>query len=79
MGTKDQWLRAIHPDASNGSWPRTIARRGEPFRCEYRLLAKDGHPVWMRDEAAAQDEHGEGRYWRGVRFDITTEKPRRNG
>ena len=29
----------------------------------------------MRDEAVLlQDEHGEGRYWQGVRFDITTEK-----
>ena len=76
-GTKDQWLRAIHPDDVE----RVLAeddrteRTGEPFRCEYRLLAKDGHPVWMRDEAVLlQDEHGEGRYWQGVRFDITTEK-----
>ena len=60
MGHRVEWLRAIHPDDVE----RVLAeddrteRTGEPFRCEYRQLAKDGHPVWMRDEAVLlQDEH----------------------
>ena len=76
-GTKDQWLNAIHPDDLEGvlAEDERTTTTGEPFRCEYRLSAKDGHYVWMRDEAVLlADEHGVGRYWQGVRFDISTEK-----
>lgn len=39
---------------------------------EYRMLHRDGHVVWVRDEARMVDP-GEGRshYWRGVLVDIT--------
>ena len=48
---------------------------GEPFRMEYRLNAKDGSVVWVRDEAVLlRDDAGGHRYWQGVRFDISAEK-----
>ena len=56
----DLWLRSLHPEdreqfveASERS-----AMTGEPFGMEYRVLARDGRVVWIRDEAVvvAQDE-----------------------
>jgi PAS domain S-box-containing protein len=50
-------------------------RTGEPYRVEYRERAKDGHWVWLRDEAVlVRDERGHPLYWQGVRFDISSEK-----
>jgi PAS domain S-box-containing protein len=76
-GSHEQWRTAIHPDDRD----RVVAedertnRTGDPFRAEYRLVAKDGHVVWVRDEAVLlHDESGASRYWQGVRFDITAEK-----
>lgn len=76
-GTHEQWRSAIHPDDRD----RVIAEdertnaSGEPFRAEYRLVAKDGRIVWVRDEAVLlRDGSGASRYWQGVRFDITPQK-----
>jgi PAS domain S-box-containing protein len=76
-GRYEHWLGALHPDDRD----RVVAEdtrtneTGEPFRAEYRLLAKDGHVVWVRDEAVlVRADDGSPRYWQGVRFDITAEK-----
>jgi PAS domain S-box-containing protein len=76
-GTYDQWSTAIHP----GDRERVVEEdsrtnvTGDPFRCEYRLIAKDGRVVWVLDEAVLmRDEAGVARYWQGVRFDITARK-----
>jgi PAS domain S-box-containing protein len=76
-GRHDQWRAAIHPDDRD----RVIAEddrtdvTGDPFRMEYRLLAKDGSIVWVRDEAVLlKDDDGDHRIWQGVRFDISAEK-----
>ncbi len=73
----EHWVRALHPDDRD----RVVAEdtrtneTGEPFRAEYRLLAKDGHVVWVRDEAVlVRADDGSPLYWQGVRFDITAEK-----
>jgi PAS domain S-box-containing protein len=48
------------------------SRTGEPFRMEYRHLARDGSIVWVRDEAVlVRDHEGKPLYWLGVQFDIT--------
>jgi PAS domain S-box-containing protein len=71
------WVKLLHPDdrqrilAENA---RTNAT-GEPFKVEYRLIARDGRTVWVRDEAAlVRDEADHPRYWQGVLFDITDRK-----
>jgi PAS domain S-box-containing protein len=73
----DLWARILHP----GDRQRVLSeasrtrKTGEPFRMEYRLLAKDGRTVWVRDEAApAGDEGGQTSSWRGVMFDVTERK-----
>ena len=52
------WPRLIHADdraaaiaAYNEHW-----RTGRPLRAEYRMLARDGSEVWVRDEAYAMTE-----------------------
>jgi diguanylate cyclase (GGDEF)-like protein/PAS domain S-box-containing protein len=45
---------------------------GEPFNLEFRMIAKDGRVVWLRESGTlAQDEDGQGQVLHGVMFDIT--------
>jgi PAS domain S-box-containing protein len=44
----------------------------EPFRSTYRMIARDGRPIWIRDEAElVYDDTGEPRYWQGVAVNLT--------
>ena len=55
---------------------RTAARtkRGR-FFAEYRMYAKDGRLVWIRDEAVlVVDDEGRPLHWQGVMLDITAQK-----
>ena len=48
---------------------------GEPFRVEYRMIARDGRTVWVRDEAVlVRDEDGTPLFWQGFMQDITERK-----
>ena len=73
----DLWARQLHPDDRE----RVLAElahdhaTGEPFRCEYRLIARDGREVWVRDEAVTvRDETGKPLVLQGVIFDVTERK-----
>jgi diguanylate cyclase (GGDEF)-like protein/PAS domain S-box-containing protein len=71
------WEERLHPE--DRTWVLTAEERsrasGEPFREEYRLLAKDGSVVWVRDEAVLlRNEAGEPLYWQGVLVDVTDRK-----
>lgn len=75
--TPDLWAKILHPDDRE----RVLAEdartneTGEPFVMEYRQFAKDGHVVWIRDEATmVRDEEGRHLYWLGVQIDITERK-----
>ncbi len=47
----------------------------EPFCEEYRLIARDGRVVWVRDESTLlRDEAGLPLLWQGVLVDITERK-----
>src|SRR5215218_9692970 len=71
------WLRTLHPDDRE----RVLAEElrtdetGEPYKIQYRLIARDGRVVWVRDEATLlRDEDGNSLYWLGVQYDITEQK-----
>jgi PAS domain S-box-containing protein len=77
VGNPDMWYRLVHPD------DRARAQRadlehydtGEPLDQEYRMVARDGRVVWVRDMAAImRDDDGRPRYAQGVVFDITDRK-----
>jgi PAS domain S-box-containing protein len=71
------WKTLIHPDDRE----RVLAedarceRTGDPWRMEYRQIAKDGRVVWVRDHAVlVRGEHGEPSFWHGIIVDITEQK-----
>lgn len=54
---------------------RRTSETGNPFIMEYRLTAKDGSLVWVRDEATLiRDDDGLPQYWLGVWTNITERK-----
>ncbi len=45
---------------------------GDPLDMEYRMVARDGHEVWMHDAAVVlRDPEGRPSYRQGVMFDVT--------
>jgi diguanylate cyclase (GGDEF)-like protein/PAS domain S-box-containing protein len=77
VSAQDMWPRVLHPDDR----ARALAQNerhnetGEPFALEYRVLAKDGRTVWLRDEAVLiRDERGQPLHSQGVMMDITERK-----
>ncbi len=70
------WVAITHPDDRD----RVIAqdravRGGTRFQSEYRMIARDGHVVWCRDEAVLVEDPVSGvAFWQGVMFDVTEEK-----
>ncbi|HSD49513.1 MAG TPA: PAS domain-containing protein [Actinomycetota bacterium] len=72
----DLWREAIHPDDRDrvlADWEAAVRTRGV-FRSEYRVLARDGHPVWIRDESVPVTRVGSSRRYQGVMYDITERK-----
>jgi PAS domain S-box-containing protein len=69
------WRRRIHPEDAD----RVLAENdrcnetGGPFCAEYRLIARDGREVWVREEANVidVDSRGAPHLWQGVMFDVT--------
>jgi len=48
---------------------------GQPIHSEFRMVARDGSMVWIRDEALlVQDGAGRPLFWQGVMYDITEQK-----
>jgi diguanylate cyclase (GGDEF)-like protein/PAS domain S-box-containing protein len=71
------WYDIVHPDDRNmvEAEDERTERTGEPFRAEYRMIARDGRVVWIRDEAVlVRDEEDRPRFWQGVMSDITDRK-----
>jgi PAS domain S-box-containing protein len=70
----DLWKRQLHPEDR----PRVLAEvahshaTAAPLSTEYRLFAKDGRVLWLRDEAwLVRDLNGQPIFLQGVMLDIT--------
>src|SRR4029453_1848074 len=77
MAAPELWKGVIHPDDRDRVLAANEAsnRAGGTYLEEYRVLTKDGPPVWIRDEAApVRGTDGTLLYWRGVILDITQRK-----
>jgi len=76
--TEKLWPKRLHPEDRErilAADERFESGGVEPFREEYRLLARDGSVVWVREEAVlVRDEAGEPLYWQGVFYDLTERK-----
>src|SRR5215216_2092595 len=74
---EEHWLRMLHPDDRERVLAEELRtdQTGEPYRIEYRLIARGGRVVWVHDEATlVRDEEGNALYWLGVQCDITEQK-----
>jgi two-component system sensor histidine kinase UhpB len=74
MGEASLCIDRIHPDGRD----RVIAAcelanaAGERYCAEYRMIARDGRIVWIRDEAVlVLGSHGQPLCWQGVMREIT--------
>ncbi|MGQ0670231.1 MAG: sensor domain-containing protein [Actinomycetota bacterium] len=72
----EMWYRQTHPEdrdrVRRESEHAAAELSDEPYRNEYRMIAKDGCVVWFRDEAIlVRDQEGSPLYWQGVLLDIT--------
>ena len=82
--TAEEWLadgsffaRVLHPEdrARVLAGFAAMHESGEPFECEYRLLARDGRVVWVHDAAVVvRDEEGRSLYAQGYMIDISERK-----
>lgn len=73
----DLWPKLLHPEDRERALALTARHNesGEPFRMDYRLIARDGSTVWIRDEAImVRDEAGTFLYSQGIMQDITDAK-----
>src|SRR5262249_17364596 len=71
------WWDMVHADDAEAldAADEEAARSGDPWHMEYRMTAKDGRTVWVRDEAVmGLDDDGNKRFWRGVMIDVTERK-----
>jgi PAS domain S-box-containing protein len=71
------WARRLHPEDRDRALAEDehCRRTGEPLRSEYRMLARDGRVVWVRDEATVvRDEAGRPVFYQGLLLDLTERK-----
>jgi len=73
----DHWTKTLHPH--DRRWVLAEERRtgetGDPFALEYRMFARNGRVVWLRDEAMlVRDEDGSPLRWQGFMLDVTKRK-----
>ena len=71
------WRERLHPDDREQvlASDERFEARGEPVDEEYRLLAKDGSLVWVREETVlVRGEGNEPLYVQGIMTDITKRK-----
>lgn len=68
------WYQRLHPDDKD-RWNREFARTvssAEPFKADYRFLARDGSVVWIHGEAKiVRDEKGRPSFVQGIGYDVT--------
>jgi diguanylate cyclase (GGDEF)-like protein/PAS domain S-box-containing protein len=73
----EHWLTLVHPDDQErvrDAMSQAVTTH-QPFSAEYRVGARDGRIVWLRDVAVMVEDPTDGaQLWQGVQFDITAEK-----
>ncbi|MGZ4152190.1 MAG: PAS domain S-box protein, partial [Actinomycetota bacterium] len=69
------WAPSLHPDDREHVLEAlaVAVRAQRAVDVEYRLLAADGHVVWVREQSSPLLEGGT-LYWQGVMYDVTAAK-----
>jgi two-component system, NarL family, sensor histidine kinase UhpB len=78
MADPKLWVERLHPDDRDEVLDETArsVQAGEPFKLEYRMIARDGRVVWLHDVASmvARNQKGRATRYQGVQIDITARK-----
>src|SRR5215211_936491 len=77
MADPDHWAKMLHPHDKRRvlAEDRRTGETGGPFALEYRMFARNGRVVWLRDEATlVHDEEGNPFHWQGIMIDVTKRK-----
>jgi PAS domain S-box-containing protein len=84
LGYQEEWLqdtrlwdKILHPEDRDAVLAESARshRTGDPWNRDYRLIARDGRIVWIRDHATlVRDPDGRPLHWHGVMLDITAQK-----
>ncbi|HUK64592.1 MAG TPA: PAS domain-containing protein, partial [Dongiaceae bacterium] len=76
MTTPDLWQRTYHPDDLPATQRLTehFAAGGREFVLEHRMIAADGHTVWLQTAMRASNEPGGHAVFRGVTIDVSEHK-----
>jgi PAS domain S-box-containing protein len=74
----DIWKNRLHPEDRDAVVAEADRAHDSvaPFSMEYRMMAKDGRIVWVRDQAVVVERGRKGLWnvWQGVLMDITERK-----
>jgi PAS domain S-box-containing protein/putative nucleotidyltransferase with HDIG domain len=71
------WSNTLHPDDRERVMARVaeVNQSGQPFNMQYRMVARDGHHVWMHDQAVlVNGPEGRPVFWQGVMLEISERK-----
>jgi PAS domain S-box-containing protein len=70
------WAKRLHQEDHDRIVAEELRCRegGENLDCEYRMLAKDGRVVWIRDQAVAIRIDGSFHHLQGLMYDVSAEK-----
>ena len=69
------WKQRLHPEDRDRVIAENEAGGSDRWSVEYRTLHRDGHVVWIQNEAILiRDHEGHPVVWQGVAFDVTERK-----
>ena len=71
------WPELVHPDDRERILGASMLaeQTSGTYDVEYRMIAKDGHIVWVHDQAVLiRDEQGMPKFWQGAWIDLTEQK-----
>jgi PAS domain S-box-containing protein len=74
---QNMWENALHPEDRERVLAEDVRTNetGDPFRIEYRLKARDGHYVWIKEEAyLIRGDDRTPQFWQGILLDISDQK-----
>jgi PAS domain S-box-containing protein len=74
------WAKTIHPDDKDNAMAFCSAQSKlqKQYSFEYRMIAKDGSVLWIRDIVNVIHENGQPKRLRGIMIDITKSKEAEN-